>query len=126
MGGAPMRNERGVGLIGIVFWLAVAGFVLWLGARVVPVYFEYWGIANVFKEQVRKGNLYDSAAELEEVVLKELKFQDLNRLNAAAVKVEKLPDSGRYRVWADYEAEVALSERVRLVFHFQPEAREGG
>jgi hypothetical protein len=125
MGGASLRDERGVGLVSIVFWLAAAGFVIWLAARVLPIYFEYWGIANVFQEQVRKGNLYDSAGELEKVILKELRFQDLNRLDANAVKVEQLA-GGRYRVWADYEAEVALSERVRLVFHFQPEAREGG
>ena len=126
MGGASMRDQRGVGLVSIVFWLAIAAFVIWLAARVLPIYFEYWGIANVFQEQVRKGNLYDSAGELEEVILKELRFQDLGRLDAKAVKVEQLPGDARYRVWADYEATVKLSERVRLVFHFQPEAGKGG
>ena len=126
MGGGSLRDQRGVGVVSIVFWLAVAGFAIWLAGRVLPIYFEYWGISNVFQEQVRKGNLYDSAGELEKVILKELRFQDLERLDAGAVKVEQLPGDGRYRVWADYEATVQLSERVRLVFHFQPEARGGG
>ena len=125
MGGAPIGNERGAGLFSVVLGLVVAGFLVWLGARVVPVYFEYWSISNVFQEQVRKSNLYDSAGELEKVILDELDFQDLNRLNASMIQVKELAGGG-YRVSSDYEAEVVLSERVRLVFHFQPEAQQGG
>jgi hypothetical protein len=126
MGGDVRGNERGAGLITILFWLAAAGFVIWLAARVLPVYFEYWAISNVFQEQVRKGNLYEGPRELEKVILEELRFQDLERLKAADIEVERGPGDGRYLVSADYEAEVLISERVRLVFHFQPEARGGG
>ncbi|HKJ70778.1 MAG TPA: DUF4845 domain-containing protein [Gammaproteobacteria bacterium] len=126
MGGAAVRGERGVGLVSILFWLVLAAFVVWLGARVVPLYFEYWTIHTVFQEQVRKGNLYDTPQEMKRQVLKELEFQDVSRLKADDVKVEALPGDGHYRVSADYEAEVHLTDRVRLVYHFQPEAREGG
>jgi len=115
-----------VGLVSILFWLVLAAFVVWLGARVVPLYFEYWTIHTVFQEQVRKGNLYDTPQEMKRQVLKELEFQDVSRLKADDVKVEALPGDGHYRVSADYEAEVHLTDRVRLVYHFQPEAREGG
>ena len=126
MGGGRLHDERGVGLLAILFWLVLAGFVLWLGARVLPVYFEYWSISSVFQAQVDKGNLYDSPRELEKVILKELEFQDLDRLGAADIKVQRLAGNGRYRVEAEYEEPVHLTERVRLVFHFQLEAQEGG
>ena len=126
MGGEFHRGERGAGLMAILFWVAVVGFVIWFAARVLPVYFEYWAISNVFTEQVRKGNLYDTPEQLEQVILKELEFQDLKRLDAAAVEVERGPRGERFHVWAEYNAEVHLSERVRLVFQFKPEAREGG
>lgn len=121
-----LKDQRGVSPFTIVLGLVVAAFAIWLAARVLPVYFEYWSISSVFQEQVRKGNLYQGPGELETVILKELRFQDIKRLSAADVKVEHPYDTDRYKVWAEYEAEVELTDRVRLVFHFRPEGRTGG
>lgn len=125
MGGGRLRDERGAGLLAILFWLAVAALVVWLGARVLPVYMEYWSIDSVFQDEVEKSNLHDSPRELKKAVLEELEFQDSDRLDAADIEVDRLA-SGGYRVRAEYEEAVRLSERVSLVFQFQPEAKQGG
>ena len=124
MGGNLGRSERGAGVVTILFWVALAGFVIWLAARVVPVYFEYWAISNVFQEQVRKANLYEGPQELKTVVLEELKFQELDRLEARDLKVKQL-SSGQYRVSAEYQEVVPVTERVRILFTFRPEAKGG-
>ncbi len=120
-----MEGNRGIGLLGVLAWLAVIALIVWMAVRIVPIYFEYWAINKVFTEQVRKADLYDSAQELEVQVLKELRFQDLNRLDARSVEVERLSNGGRFRVYAEYEAVVPLSGRARLVFTFRPEATGG-
>lgn len=125
MGGGRTRDERGVGLLAILFWLAVAALVVWLGARVLPVYMEYWSINSVFQDEVKKSNLHDSPRGLKKAVLEELEFQDVERLGAADIEVERLAGGG-YRIRAEYEEAVRLSERVSLVFQFKPEAQQGG
>ena len=123
-GGA--RSQKGMGLLGLLFWVVLAGMVFWLGSRIVPLYFEYWSIERVFQEQVQKGSLYGSPRELEREVIKELRFQDLTRLKAEDIQVKPAPGGDRYRVFAEYQAEVPLFNGVRLVIPFQPEATEGG
>jgi len=125
MGGGRGGNESGVGLLAILFWLAVAGMVLWLGARVVPLYLEYWSIAKVIEDKVEKSNVHESPRSLKKAILKELEFQDIERLNAADIEVAELAGGG-YRARADYKEAVQLTKRVSLLFHFQPEARQGG
>ncbi|MEF8792202.1 DUF4845 domain-containing protein [Thiohalorhabdus sp.] len=125
MGGGRTRNESGAGLLAILFWLALAALVIWLGARVLPVYMEYWSIDGVFQDEVEKSDLHDSPRGMKKAVLEELEFQDIDRLDAADIEVERLAGGG-YRVSAEYEETVQLSERVSLVFHFQPEAQQGG
>lgn len=121
-----MRGERGIGLIGVMGWMAVVGLIAWAAIRIVPLYFEFWGIRDIFAEQVQKGKIYGSARELEAQILKELRFQDLDRLDARAIKVQWLPDPGHFRVSARYEAVVRLTDGVRLVFTFRPEAAGSG
>jgi len=73
---------------------------------------------------VNKANLYEGPVELRTVIMEELKFQDLERLEAADVEIEKL-DSGRYRVAAEYREVVPVTDRVRILFAFRPEATGG-
>ncbi|MFA9461725.1 DUF4845 domain-containing protein [Thiohalorhabdus methylotrophus] len=124
--GADRHSQRGLGLWGILFWLALIGILFWLGARIVPLYYEYWNIQTVFQEQIQKGSLYGTPQELRQEVLKELRFQDLQRLDAKEIQVKKVASGDRYRVWAEYRARVPLARGVELVFTFKPEATEGG
>lgn len=122
--GARPRGERGVGPLGLLFWLGVIFAVVWGATRIVPLYFEYWAISNVFQEQVNKANLYEGPVELRTVLMEELSFQDLERLEEADIEIEEL-DSGRYRVGAEYREVVPVTERVRILFTFRPEATGG-
>jgi hypothetical protein len=124
--GPKLQREAGVGVVAILFWIVLVAALFWLGSKLAPLYYEYWNIQTIFQEQIQKGSLYDSAGELERVVIDELEFQDLTRLDANAIKVQKGPGEGRYHIYAKYEAVVPLSERIRLVITFKPEAREGG
>ena len=124
--GPKLQGEAGVGTFAVLLWIVLLAVVFWLGSKVVPLFYEYWNIQTIFQEQIQKGSLYDSAGELERVVIDELAFQDLNRLGAEDIEVQKGPGDGRYHIFAEYEAVVPLSERIRLVVTFKPEAREGG
>lgn len=121
---ARPEGEKGVGLLGVLLTLGMLFVVIWAIARIVPIYFEYWAISNVFQEQVRKANLYEGPQELKTVVLEELKFQELDRLQARDLKIKQLP-SGQYRVSAEYQEVVPVTDRVRILFTFRPEAKGG-
>lgn len=122
--GVRPYEERGVGLLGLLLWLGVIFVVVWGATRIVPLYFEFWAISNVFQEQVNKANLYEGPGELQTVILEELKFQDLERLEVSDIQIEGL-DSGRYRVAAEYQEVVPVTDRVRILFTFRPEATGG-
>jgi len=120
------QGEAGVGLVGSLFWIVLLGGGVWFASKLVPLYYEYWNIQTVFREQIHKGSLYETPRELERVVVKELQFQGLDRLDAEAIEVKRDEASGRYRVSARYEGTVWLTQRMRLVVTFTPEAKEGG
>lgn len=44
-----MNKQRGITLIGFVMVLAVVGFFLFLGMRLVPVYVEYYSVVTDLK-----------------------------------------------------------------------------
>ncbi|MFP4559793.1 MAG: DUF4845 domain-containing protein [Thiohalorhabdus sp.] len=119
------RGQTGFGVWSVLFWVALVGVVAWLGARVFPLYYEYWTISQVFQEQVQKGSLYDSRGELQREVAKKLDFEDVDRLDRSEIQVEKKP-TGQYRVFAEYQVAVPLSSTIQVVFTFSPEADEGG
>ncbi|HKJ88104.1 MAG TPA: DUF4845 domain-containing protein [Gammaproteobacteria bacterium] len=120
------QSQQGLGVWSVLAWVAVIGVMFWIGARIVPLYYEYWSIKTVFQEQIQKGSLYSSTQGLKKEVLKELHFQDLDRLGSKDLHVEKGPRGDRYHISAKYEANVPLARGVRLVLTFQPEATEGG
>ena len=45
-----MHKQRGLSLIGILFWIIVLVFVAILGFRLVPAYTEYFSVEKVLKE----------------------------------------------------------------------------
>jgi Tfp pilus assembly major pilin PilA len=44
-----MNKQRGITLLGFIMVLAVAGFFLFLGMRLVPVYVEYYSVVTDLK-----------------------------------------------------------------------------
>ncbi len=141
-------RSRGFGLLGLVFWLAVLGGLGWVGYKLIPPYYTYWKVQDLFEDVA--GHLSDQdAATIERRLpeLMEVKYIDRNELPPAFWEnLEIEADGERVRIRSSYDVVVwllgpvqdvddpedydpnelhgldVLRDRLKFVFHFAPHA----
>ena len=124
-----MHKQRGLSLIGILFWIIILVFVAILGFRLVPAYTEYFSVVKVLKEIGQDPNL--NSMSNGDIRDKFSKFANVDYITS--VKPSDLDIShsnGQTVVSAQYEYRTKLVGNVSLVIDFsassngQPVARQ--
>lgn len=118
-------SQGGWSVRGLLTGVALLGAAGWAAVRIVPLYYQYWTVQTILDTHVRQAEAYDTPSDLRRAMRASLAGQGAGEaVPPAAVTVTGL-DAG-YRVVADYERTLPLTERVRLVYHFRAEAESGG
>ena len=112
-----MHKQRGLSLIGILFWIIVLVFVAILGFRLVPAYTEYFSVEKVLKEMGQDPNLNSmSNGEIRE---KFSKFADVDYITS--VKPGDLNithNNGQTVIGVQYEYRTKLFANISLLIDF--------
>ena len=112
-----MHKQRGLSLIGILFWIIILVFVAILGFRLVPAYTEYFSVVKVLKEIGQDPNL--NSMSNGDIRDKFSRFADVDYITS--VKPGDLDIShrnGQTVVSAQYEYRTKLVGNVSLVIDF--------
>ena len=112
-----MHKQRGLSLIGILFWIIILVFVAILGFRLVPAYTEYFSVVKVLKEMGQDPNL--NSMSNGDIRDKFSKFANVDYITS--VKPGDLDishNNGQTVVSAQYEYRTKLFANISLVIDF--------
>jgi hypothetical protein len=121
-----MRSrQRGATLIGIVVILAILGFALYAGIRLVPLYFEYMAIARALDQTAKEhAGSATSPVDLRNSLERRWIVEDIHSIEPKEVEIKKAGSGFTMRAW--YRAEAPFVYNVSLVADFDKTVRVGG
>lgn len=112
-----MHKQRGLSLIGILFWIILLVFFAILGFRLVPAYTEYFSVQKALKEMSRDSRL--NSMNNAEIRDKFAKFANVDYITS--VKPSDLDishNNGQTVVGVQYEYRTKLFANISLVIDF--------
>lgn len=121
-----MRSrQRGATLIGIVVILAILGFALYAGIRLVPVYFEYMAVARALDQTAKEhAGSPTSPVDLRNSLERRWIVEDIHSIQPKEVEIKKAGSGFTMRAW--YRAEAPFVYNVSLVADFDKTVKVGG
>lgn len=115
-----IRRQRGIGLIGVLFYLALGGFFLTVAAKLGPHYVEYLTIRSAMQDLTKDPTLVDASKKaIADKIGSRLYIDGIRGLDMKAFKYKKTPDG--YRVVLDYNVQEHLFSNVDVVLTFTHE-----
>jgi hypothetical protein len=115
-----LRRQRGIGLIGVLFYLVIGGFFLTIAAKLGPHYIEYLTIRSVMQGLTEDPTLVEASKKtIADKIGSRLYIDDVRGLDMKAFKYKKTPDG--YRVILDYNVQEHLFSNVDVVLTFTHE-----
>jgi len=118
-----MRSrQRGATFLGMVVIIAIIGFALYAGMRLMPLYLEYMAVVRAM-EQVAKENVGGSQ-ELIAALDRRWTVEDIHTIGTKDIEIKKAGSGYSMRAW--YRAEAPFVGNVSLVAEFDKTVRVGG
>ena len=119
-----LRQQEGMGFIGLIFIFAVAAVVLLLGLKLVPVYLELFSVKKVMAamaqgEEVKSGTVTDIRKSFDRRAV----IDNIQAVTAADLEITK--DAGETVVVATWQHRVALFTGYTLLVDFSVSTKDG-
>jgi hypothetical protein len=111
-----MRREQGISLVGTIFLLAIAGFVLVVGFKLVPAYIEYFSVKKVLKTMAQSETKNATVAELKKSFDRRASADYIDSVKADDLDITK--ENGMVVISATWSKKVPLVANVSAVVDF--------
>lgn len=112
-----LYRQRGVSIPALIALLIVVGFVIMIGVRLAPVYFNYYTLVSLVKSVQEDPQLRDSPEpEVREAVNKRMRLNEVDDLGYDVVTINR-PSSGLILDIA-YEVRRPLIGNIDMVVYF--------
>lgn len=110
-------RQRGATFIGMLTIVAILGFALYAGIRLVPLYFEYMAIVRAM-DQVAKDRDGDptSPQQLRSLLNARWTIEDIKSIDPKEIDIRR--STAGYTMRAEYRAETPFIANVSLVVDF--------
>ena len=119
------RTQRGVTLIGFVIMLAVVGFFIYCGMKVVPMYTEFFAVKKALKATADDASGGPVEANLlRSDFMKRISVDYADNIKPQHFSVQ--PGSGGPTLKVDYEVRTPLVANFDIVGNFHAAERVGG
>lgn len=119
-----LRQQRGIGFIGLIFIFAVVAVVLLLGLKLVPVYLELFSVKKVMaamaqSEEVKSGTVTDIRKSFDRRAV----IDNIQALQGSDLEITK--DAGETVVVATWQHRVVLFTGYTLLVDFAVSTKDG-
>lgn len=110
------KKESGIGVIALLFWLAVivvlGGFV----AKIFPSYYDYWSLEHVIHSQIMNTRAGESRESIRQAFRLRLQVASLH-IPSQDIHIEK-NGSGQTKITVSYDKSVPLIANASLHLKF--------
>lgn len=115
----PVR-QRGVTLIGLLFWAVVIGFVALVGMRVFPTLNEYWTIQRAVNKVAQEGG--STVPEIRAAFQRQMDIEySISSITPQDLEITKVNDKVVVRF--AYNKEIELFDPVFLLIKYSGQSR---
>lgn len=114
----PSR-QRGLSLLGLLFWAVVIAFVAVVGAKVTPTVMEYYTVLRAVNKVAQSNPPTVAAARAEFNKIKQVEYS----IQIDANDLEITKDNDRVKVGFAYQREIELGGPVYLLLKYQGSSR---
>jgi hypothetical protein len=112
-----LSTQRGATAIGMLVIVAIIGFALYGGIRLVPMYAEYMAVVRAMEQTAKESN-GDSTSplELRKALDRRWTIEDIKSIQPKDIEIKRI--SGGFSMRAYYRAEAPFISNVSLVADF--------
>lgn len=113
-----MRSrQRGATFLGMVIIIAILGFALYAGIRLVPLYFEYMAVVRALEQTAKEfGDDATTIQALRTSLDRRWTIEDIKSLQPKDIEITRANKGYAMRAW--YRAEAPFIANVSLVVDF--------
>jgi hypothetical protein len=112
-----MRSrQRGATFLGMVIIVAIVGFALYAGIRLLPIYTEYMGVVRALEQTSKDIGEGATPDMLRNALQRQWEVDDIKSLQPKDIEIRKVGGGYTLRAW--YRAETPFVGNVSLVATF--------
>jgi hypothetical protein len=117
-----MRSrQRGATFLGMAIIVAILGFGLYAGIRLVPVYTEYMAVVRALEQTAKEADETVMPDQLRNSLGRRWEIDDIKSLQAKDVEIRKAGTGYTMRAW--YRAETPFVGNVSMIVTFDKTVR---
>jgi hypothetical protein len=117
--GALPRRQRGISIVGLIFFGLIVVVLLLIGAKLVPAVTEYIAIERAIQKIKTEGN---TVGEIRAAFDRHAVIDDIKSISSKELDITK--DNDRVVISYAYAYQIQLLENVRLVIDFAGTTRD--
>jgi hypothetical protein len=102
-----MRKQQGVSLSGLIFWLALLGFLGVMAAKLLPAYIEFFAVKKIFATMEKAGELQGTVGEIRKAYDRRNAIEDVKNVQGSDLEIARGP-GGETVVTAAWSAKVPM------------------
>ena len=112
---SSMSRQRGISLLGLLFWGALIAFAVIIGAKVSPTVMEYYTIQRTVNKIASGSPASVAAAKLEFDRIKSVEYSI--GINSADLQITK--ENDKVKIYFAYDREVHLGGPAYLLLKYE-------
>lgn len=116
-----VQRQRGISLVGLIFVIAILGFIGVLGMKIVPTYTEYRAILGAIERAKQAGT---SVKEIQDSFSKSAEVGYISSITARDLLIER--QGGEYEVSFEYEKKIPLFGPASILLEYNGTTAKGG
>ena len=101
-----MGKQRGISLMGLIFWLAIGGFLAIMAAKLLPSYVEYFAVKKMMAAMDQAGDLKGTVRDIRASFDRRNAIEDVKSVRGEDLEITK--EGGETVITATWAVKVPL------------------
>ena len=116
------KTQAGMSLTGFLLGLALVGFVLYLGMKLIPMYQEYWSVKKALQSVAQDDAVPADPVSVRQALAKYFDVGYVGSVKPESIKVERVGDASMISV--EYEVRRPFIHNLDIVGKFSASAEK--
>ena len=101
-----MGKQRGISLMGLIFWLAIGGFLAIMAAKLLPAYIEYFAVKKMMAAMDQAGDVKGTVRDIRASFDRRNAIEDVKSVRGEDLEITK--EGGETVITATWAVKVPL------------------